>query len=492
MRTFRCPACGCTLEMPQEKDFDAIRCAECRELINRSFFDRRRHEREDDQPRRRPPKLWRFFAKKIIRSWRVDAVEEGLVVRRSALKTILRMALTVFFFVVGLAVVVISLALIAASLGLLSIPGKEPQGPKYVVLLVLGPPGGLLLVCGSVLSLISEVELWRRGERLVLGKTYFQCLIDKDRALFQLPFDQIADLSLGTQPGSRYSLPYSYIGIDVKEDPGKDVIFDDRAKQNGFDVVLCDIYELPLHKLFQKLLSRWRRVEGRWNQRQERELRSFRRRAMIGNTAAFILLGLTLSSFCCLAPLAIVAKMVGGGGNNAGFNGSNDLANLERLALSIPDQRQEKIAGELAERANSPDFFTRQAVIKALAVWATPKELPVLINALNDNHPAIREAALKGLGRFRDERALSPVLRCFEDFFTRGAAEKALIEMGPMAEKGVLALLGRQGMKEAVVRVLGQVGTQQSVPALEALRDDFFLGKKAREAMAAIAARSNK
>ena len=489
MRTFRCPACGCKLEMPQEKDFDAIRCAECREVIERSFFDRLDKKREGGLPPRRMPILWRWASKKTIFSRRVEFVETGRIVPMSVKKAFLQPDI-VFPLIACLMLIAVGPFVVAHKLGLLR---GEPM-PWWGVALGLGmcALGCLGLLLFFFLT-VFNLERWRRQERLIFGETYLQCILGTDKARLQLPRKLVERISIDTYRFDKGAI--RYIGIALKE-WRDDVIRDPRLERGGWDVALYDEYELSLDELLARLQN-WQRGDDRQSRQQlKKELHSIRRRRLINNVVGLTLLGLILGPCCCLLPVGLVTLMFGPGRNNAGFNRGNDraddMANLERLAHSIPDQRQEQIARELAERANSPDFFTRQAVIKAIAVWATPKELPVLINALNDDHPAIREAALKGIGRFRDERAVSPVLRCFEDFFTRGPAEKALIEMGPMAEKGVLALLGRQGMNEAVVRVLGQIGTQQSVPALEALRDDFFLGKKAREALAAIAVRSNK
>jgi HEAT repeat protein len=85
-------------------------------------------------------------------------------------------------------------------------------------------------------------------------------------------------------------------------------------------------------------------------------------------------------------------------------------------------------------------------------------------------------------------------MTCFQDFFLRESAVKALQDMGPMAEKEVLPFLGNKDptIRGDAIRILKEIGTQQSVPALQALASDPLTGKPAQEAIAAIQARSGK
>jgi hypothetical protein len=104
-------------------------------------------------------------------------------------------------------------------------------------------------------------------------------------------------------------------------------------------------------------------------------------------------------------------------------------------------------------------------------------------------------APSNAIGKFRDERTLVPVLRCFQEDPTRGPAAQAVRDMGAMVEKEVLALLEIRDvgpLRRDVVDVLKDIGTQQSVPALQAVaaRKDGGLARSAREALNAIAART--
>jgi HEAT repeat protein len=171
-------------------------------------------------------------------------------------------------------------------------------------------------------------------------------------------------------------------------------------------------------------------------------------------------------------------------------------AAAEKLAAMQPNEHRAVVAQKLAERANVQDVFVRRAAVKALATWATPSEVPALIGALRDEDPFTRQEALKGIGPFRDERAVDLVVRCLREAVTRDDAVRAVLAMGSMAEKPILALLDQDDLflRQAVVKLLADIGTRQSVPALEALaaqggRDG--LAKRAREALQAIADRGH-
>jgi DNA-directed RNA polymerase subunit RPC12/RpoP len=166
----------------------------------------------------------------------------------------------------------------------------------------------------------------------------------------------------------------------------------------------------------------------------------------------------------------------------------------EKLATMKPDEHQAVVAQKLAGLADARDDATRNAVVQALGTWATPAEMPVLIRSLNHPNVPTRRAALQVIGKFQDPQSLAPVVGCLQDIRTRDLAEKTLKEMGPMAEKGVLPLLNDQDgfLRLSAVKVLKDVGSQASVPALQALAnsDDIVLKGPAQEALTAIAARN--
>jgi hypothetical protein len=151
------------------------------------------------------------------------------------------------------------------------------------------------------------------------------------------------------------------------------------------------------------------------------------------------------------------------------MNAANQLAKMQ------PNEHRAVVAEKLGEHLKTADIFKQEAVIKALGVWGTRAQVPLLIAVLEDPSPFGKGVTLSVLGRFHDERAVAPVVRSFQDFMTRDPAGKALLEMGPMAEKDLIPLLKSddRGLRYETIKVLKVVGTDKCVPVLQelALRD---------------------
>jgi hypothetical protein len=172
-------------------------------------------------------------------------------------------------------------------------------------------------------------------------------------------------------------------------------------------------------------------------------------------------------------------------------------AGLTSLAKMQPnEQHRTVVAAKVAALADTSDVYTRQCAIQALDVWASPKEVPILNNALNDPAIYTRQVALKALTRFKDPSSVAPMIRCLREFQTQAVAEDALRQMGSVAEKELLPLLQDEGAPRIpVIRILKDIGTKESLPALEALLTDqkaFSLQGTARDAIMAIKERASK
>jgi len=167
---------------------------------------------------------------------------------------------------------------------------------------------------------------------------------------------------------------------------------------------------------------------------------------------------------------------------------------IKKLAGIKPNEQRAEVAQKLTKLLAYEDPFTRKGALQALAGWGTRKEVPALIDAMGHTDVFTRREALKVVGPFRDERALPAMIRCFRDFHTREDASTALRRMGAMAEKDMLALMSDNDvfLKVDVIKSLGDIGTETSVPALKAAAasGNVFLEGPAREALAAIAARA--
>ncbi len=473
-------------------------------------------------------------------------VETGTVIPRSTGKIALVMASLGIAVVTGLFSAVGGGWAVLAGLGFF----KNNQNPVLVVAagVVVFLLGLFLLLLGGYYFTFYIVRL-RHKERVIIGRKYLQSLFDEAKANMQLPFDNIAAIRLGTKVEGDNK--YQYIGIDLLDLQREDTILSPAGHQSfrkdfDADAVLFDEYVLPIETFYHKLVARWRKVAGvdaeaaagtarrrrqsRDEDEDDRDVDYTGYRPPLKRSTR-IVLGLMAGGMVLLTVLvglAWVAKqrnMVPPRANVNGnpvppnpnepqttlppritgdaaldktladINSNNPFVRqtaLTSLAQMPPNEHRPLVAAKLAVLADSPDANTRQAVLPALGTWATPAEVPILIKTLNDPNPFVREEALKVVGPFKDERALAPVMRCFRNLSTRDPASKALREMGPMAEKDVLALLRDRDvlLRQAAIKVLKDVGTPRSVPALEQAAADAFLRPSAREALAAIAARN--
>jgi serine/threonine protein kinase len=161
----------------------------------------------------------------------------------------------------------------------------------------------------------------------------------------------------------------------------------------------------------------------------------------------------------------------------------------EKLAdLRATKADRERVTRALTPLLDDPDHFTRQSMIRALGVWGTSKSVPALVKLLNHPDVFTRGAALVALGKFPDERAAKAVVEYLPK--DGAGASRALIMMGPIAEKPVIQFLLRstewQVQCEAC-RVLAVIGSKRSIPALEkAALASGHVAREAKEALAAI------
>jgi HEAT repeat protein len=169
-------------------------------------------------------------------------------------------------------------------------------------------------------------------------------------------------------------------------------------------------------------------------------------------------------------------------------------AAADRLAGMTPNHHRPAVVRKIAEQLESSEVFDRSPLLRALGVWVTTAEVPLLIQLLDSKHTATRNGALDALGKLRDERAVKPVVNCFKEFTTRWHAEQALKKLGALAEKEVLALLDQpeKDLRVAAIYVLADIGTEQSIPALEEASKEFSTKGVAEGAIAAIKKRMRK
>jgi HEAT repeat protein len=173
----------------------------------------------------------------------------------------------------------------------------------------------------------------------------------------------------------------------------------------------------------------------------------------------------------------------------------NFVPAAQALSKMAPNQHRAVVAQKLAEQLPKSEPGNRTPLLRALGVWGTANEVPALLLMLNEKDGNTKNETMQALGKLRDGRAAAPLVQCLHELSTQYHAEQALRSIGPPAEKEVLTLLNQNEIKLKViaVRLLKDMGTQQSVPALQAAsRGPIEIQDGARQALMAIAARTKK
>jgi HEAT repeat protein len=139
--------------------------------------------------------------------------------------------------------------------------------------------------------------------------------------------------------------------------------------------------------------------------------------------------------------------------------------------MKVVPARQAEAAQGLENLLNDPDQRTLDAAVQGLSVWATKANAPAVARVLDDTNPFRRWKALKILARLKDDKSAEAIARCLTQRQDRTEAARALVALGPGAEKAVIPFLGNQDplVRREALRVLAQVGTPASIPAIKQL-----------------------
>ena len=169
-------------------------------------------------------------------------------------------------------------------------------------------------------------------------------------------------------------------------------------------------------------------------------------------------------------------------------------AAADRLAKAPAEGNAEEVAALLTALLSDRNNFTKAAAAKALVNWATANSSGALRTAVEDTDLWTRKAAMETLGRFPSPENAQAVAARLVELSDRGDAVKALEAMGPAAEPAVLTYLKDRDnwVRLEACKVLGQIGTPSSIPAIEAFgaKGQGFDGSESEKAIKAIRARS--
>ncbi len=149
----------------------------------------------------------------------------------------------------------------------------------------------------------------------------------------------------------------------------------------------------------------------------------------------------------------------------------------ERLKNAEPRELKEEIAKGLLGLMADNNAATRRSAMEAWAVWRTTatatQAVKILLTLTRDPDAVVRGSAFRALGDVKDPATVEPMIRLLGDADSRNEATQCLTAMGSVAEKGVLQCLSDPSaeVRTQAWRILEQIATKQSVPALVQLLD---------------------
>ncbi len=143
---------------------------------------------------------------------------------------------------------------------------------------------------------------------------------------------------------------------------------------------------------------------------------------------------------------------------------------------TLRDLQNEQAAGPLLGLARTdPDHGVRRAALAAARNLATgtPELFDTALSLIEHESYDVRAATARILGDYRDDRAVTPLLKCLSDpsWNVRFSAENALCNQGKQVVPGLIEIL-EQGVlvaRNRAVSALGRIGDPQAIGPLEEL-----------------------
>jgi S1-C subfamily serine protease len=161
----------------------------------------------------------------------------------------------------------------------------------------------------------------------------------------------------------------------------------------------------------------------------------------------------------------------------------------------IDDKRREDVIKILKNYLNTEDVFLKKSVIVAYGHWMLEEHHAGLYPVLLDSDVFSRSAAMLVLSKNPSANNAKEIAKRMEELADRMDAGKALRNMGAVAEPAVKDLLnsGEWTVRMDACKILSTIGTESSIPALEAKIGDEnrLVGNAAKDAIVAIKNRLN-
>ncbi len=180
-------------------------------------------------------------------------------------------------------------------------------------------------------------------------------------------------------------------------------------------------------------------------------------------------------------------------GDLASGNAARIQQGLDTLKESKPAKPRSDVAAALLAIYERGTTAQQTSAAEALALWSTEDQVPKLIVMLDTTNTRAQLALFAALGNHPDARSAEALARWLGKAQQATAAASALKRMPAEAEPAVVGVIptADERTQRTVVRLLGEIGTAKSLPALNKLlsSDAPLVGQLAKQAIDKIKSR---
>jgi HEAT repeat protein len=149
---------------------------------------------------------------------------------------------------------------------------------------------------------------------------------------------------------------------------------------------------------------------------------------------------------------------------------------IRRMAVEVLGRfcDQDSLQG-IEAVVHDPHWSVRISALKALEKIAGPREIQIIMDALNDNDYLVRKHAIITLGNLRDVKTISEIVKQLADDEMKEFACEAILNFGRSALPYLHRVMKKDGsveIRERVIDLIGKIGESSSVvPLMELLED---------------------
>jgi hypothetical protein len=135
------------------------------------------------------------------------------------------------------------------------------------------------------------------------------------------------------------------------------------------------------------------------------------------------------------------------------------------------ERRRDEVADVLEPMLTGSDASVRRFALQAVALWGTKRNVPTLLELLDDPDTGLRRLAMEALAKIEPRRAAEAIAQRVPDTRDGITAAHVLERMGPAAEDAVIKLLAYEDsqVRYRACTILERIGGEKTVATLKKL-----------------------